>query len=83
MKRTRVSKDEIAKARQDILDQSKAPPAQKVERTKSPYAPARWLESPMLFVDSYGWSWALTDDCQTVCAGRIEDVLKKQSTDAA
>ena len=42
------------------------------------YKRAYWLSYPMCYVDSYGWAWALTPDCQTVCAGTIEDIRRVQ-----
>ena len=55
------------------LTKPEAPPEHK-------YKSAYWLDYPVVYVDSYGWAWGLTSDCQTVCAGRVEKLPEREGS---
>jgi len=79
-KRIRLTRAEIQKAREELLQQSKARPAAKRKSisTERKYPKDLWRDG--IYCDSYGWSWGLDVKLNTICLGKTEQVLKRESS---
>jgi len=77
-KRIRLTRAEIQKAKQQLLEQAeeKTTTKQKPTATEPKYPKDFWRDG--VYCDSYGWSWGLAENLSTICLGRTKDVLKRQ-----
>jgi len=75
-KRIRLTKAEIEKARQELLEEesSKSKSIPKERKYRKDF----WREGT--YFDSYGWAWALGEKLNTICLGKTEQVLKRESS---
>ena len=69
--RVRVTKVDIAKAREELLSQ---PKVKRTKETQSQYIRDKWLG--VIYCDSYGLSWVADKSLKTVCVGRTDELLK-------
>jgi len=78
--RIRLSKAEIERARQELLEQAEAEPTakQKPTRTESKYHKDFWRDG--IYFDSYGSAWALDENLNSVYLGETKQVLKRESS---
>lgn len=82
-RRTRVTRKNIAKAREDILAQPK-PAKQTIEKvdTQSKRKKDSWLSTLYpdnygddIYFDSFGLAWGTDTNLESKCVGKTEDVL--------
>jgi hypothetical protein len=76
-KRIRLSKNEIERQRQRLLEQAKEKAAlgQKAAPTEPKYARSFWRDG--VYHDSYGWAWGLDAHLRNICLGRTEEVVQR------
>jgi len=76
--RIRLSKAEIDKAREELLEQGKekATAKQKPTSTEPKYAKDFWHDG--VYCDSYGCCWGLDENLSTICLGKTEQVVKRE-----
>jgi len=74
-KRIRLTKAEIEKARQELLEESSK--SKSIPRERK-YAKDFWRDG--IYFDSYGWCWGLDVKLNTICLGKTEQVLKRESS---
>lgn len=79
-KRIRLTRAEIQRAKQQLLEQGKekATAKRKPTSTEPKYAKDFWRDG--IYCDSYGWCWALAENLSTICLGKTEQVLKRESS---
>jgi len=78
--RIRLSKAEIDKAREELLEQGKekATAKQKPTSTEPKYAKDFWHDG--VYCDSYGCCWGLDENLHTICLGKTKEVLKRENS---
>jgi len=80
-KRTRVSKGDIARAREEILNGAKSSPVKGEGKTGPRYKPEQWIADNQVYIDSYGWCWGIMPHTlENQCLGREEDVKNTLAT---
>ena len=74
-KRVRITKSEVEKARQRLLDQPKeeARTRHKSASADPKYPKDFWHDG--IYCDSYGWAWGLDEKLNSVCLGKTENLL--------
>ena len=80
VKRIRLTRAEIERAKQQLLAQSeeKTTAKQKPTTTEPKYPKDFWRDG--VYCDSYGWAWGLDENLNTICLGKTEQVLKRESS---
>jgi len=78
--RIRITRRELEKAREQLLEQAKgkATARQKPTSTEPKYAKDFWRDG--IYFDSYGSAWGLDENFNTICLGKTEQVLKRESS---
>ena len=78
-KRIRITKNEVEKARQQLVSQAKgkAPATRKSTSTEPKYAKDSWRDG--VYCDSYGWAWGLDEKLNSVCLGRTENLVASKN----
>ena len=79
-KRIRLTRAEIERAKQQLLAQAeeKTTTKQKPTATEPKYPKDFWRDG--VYCDSYGWAWGLDKNLHTICLGKTEQVLKRESS---
>ncbi len=74
-KRIRITRAEVEKAKQQLLEEGKkqAATGQKPTSIKPKHAKGFWRDG--IYCDSYGRSWGLDENLNTLCLGKTEDAL--------
>ena len=75
-RRIRVTKAEIERARQELLREEASRPGPIPRQQMDP----RGFWRKGIYHDSYGWSWDLDKNLDTICLGRTEEVLQRESS---
>ena len=75
-RRIRVTKAEIERARQELLREEASRPGPIPRQQMDP----RGFWRKGIYHDSYGWSWDLDKNLGTICLGRTEEVLQRESS---
>ena len=74
-RRSRVTKDDITKAREEILGEVKASLIKAEGKAEPRYKPDQWIADNQIIVDSYGWCWGIVPDTlENQCLGKEADV---------
>ena len=79
-KRIRLSKSEIERQRQLLLEQSKDKASIGPKRIPVEIRYARDFWRDGVYHDSYGWAWGLGERLNSICLGRTEDILKAEKS---
>ena len=77
--RVRITRAEIEKARQELLEQAEAEPTAKGKPTSTEpkYAKDFWRDG--VYFDSYGSAWGLDENLNSICLGKTKEVLKREN----
>jgi len=75
-KRIRLTRAEVQKAKQELLEGESFEP-KPISRERK-YRKDFWRNG--IYCDSYGWSWGLDENLNTICLGKTEQVLKRESS---
>lgn len=70
-KRIRITRSEIQKAKES-LGQEKQPRHKEASRPQMPKG--FWQDG--MYCDPHGWAWGLDEDLDSVCLGRIAELIK-------
>ena len=74
-RRSRVTKDDITKAREQILGEVKASLIKGEGKAESRYKPEQWIADNQVCIDSYGWCWGIVPGTlENQCLGKEADV---------